>query len=514
MTRTKKIDEILKVVVKNGLNTYKLKNSKATLPVRVAAEKLDAQHKKGAVFMVRDKSHFTTNGVKGYIVTSQETLLEDYSGVTHWTPNTFKEFTYTDDDRSYIKGFEERNLRQINTFVVDIDTKRHDLQTILLACIDSSVGAPTFVIETDRGYQVYFVLDAPTFVSNKRNYLNLTITKRISENIKRSLACVDADFFCNDFGFFRMPNATNVVYSNVEQTYSFNTLMNWSMRQDDDTQRPLFVVASKQSPVMSVSHSEWFAALLRATDIKGAKGQIGRNNAMFTLALALMSEGKDDSYTFDVLDEYNSRLAYPLKANELRTIMRSAYSGKYKGAKKEYIEQLLAEYVSAELLERGFKVQTGVCGWYKHKKERAERVRSHLYEREQDLIDYINGQAKNSADGPFIWRTQKQWCEELGMASSTFNKLMNESSKIVRKVTGKGRAASTALTTVALLIKHALETISVIKADYHMGVQQLVDGLYETAGKQAAIHYFTELKMLASLTDRRFINIDARRLSG
>lgn len=513
MKRNQKIAKLLETIIKSGLNKYKMKNSKATLPARVAAEKQDAQHKKGAVFMVRDKSHFTANGVKGYIVTSLETLLEDYSGVTHWTPNTFKEFTYSDDNRAHIKGFEERNLRQINTFVVDIDTKRHSLQAILLACIDESIGAPTFVVETERGYQLYFVLDAVTFVSNKRNYLNLKIAKRISENIKRSLSDIDADFFCNDFGFFRMPNENNVVYSNVEQTYSFETLMQWSRRQDDDANRPLFVLPSKKAMQVSASDSEWFAALLQATDIKGAKGRIGRNNAMFTLALALMSEGKDDSYAFDVLDEYNSRLTYPLKTNEIRTLVNSAYSGKYEGAKKEYIEELLAEYVSSDLLERGFKVQT-CTNWYKHKKARAERVRSHLHEWEQDLIDYINGQAKNSTDGPFICRTQKQWCEALGMASSTFNKLLNESSKIVRRATGKGRGAATALTTVALLVRHALETISSVKADYRIRVQQLVDELYETAGKQATIHYLTELRMLESATDRRFANVDAHRLSG
>ncbi|UDK94797.1 hypothetical protein EYB33_00640 (plasmid) [Lysinibacillus sphaericus] len=80
-------------------------------------------YQKGAVFVVRSKEDFQTNKVKGYIVTSKETLLEDATDLTHFTPNVYRKFGYSDDSRRMIHGFEERNLLQINTFVVDIDTK-------------------------------------------------------------------------------------------------------------------------------------------------------------------------------------------------------------------------------------------------------------------------------------------------------------------------------------------------------------------------------------------------------
>ena len=72
---------------------------------------------------MRSKADFTSNGVKGYIVTSKETLLEDATDLTHFTPNVYRKFGYSDEKRRMIKGFEEKNLLQINTFVVDIDTK-------------------------------------------------------------------------------------------------------------------------------------------------------------------------------------------------------------------------------------------------------------------------------------------------------------------------------------------------------------------------------------------------------
>lgn len=500
-----KANQLLKTIVKTGLTTYKTKNSKATLPEQIKATKIDKLNKKGAVFMVRDKAHFNEYGVKGYIVTSLETLLNDVNKVTHWTPNVYGTYTKS-EDKKYIRGFEERNLVQINTFVVDIDTKIHSLQDILMTCIDESIGAPTFVIETTRGYQLYFVLDKPSFISNKNNFMNLTIAKRISENIKRSLANVDADFFCNDFGFFRMPTDANIVHSNVEQTYSFASLMDWSMRQDDNEGRKLFVIHTKSGDKFEcASRQEWFAALLNATDIKGSKGRIGRNNAMFTIALTLMSEGKEQAYTQDVLDEYNSRLIHPLKNGVVAAIIRSAYSGKYKGAQKEYIEHLLAEYAPNSLSD-GQKVKLAPSHWYKHKKEREDRERVHLSEWEEDFVQYIQN-GKNGMTRPFIWQTQKEWCEALKIPSSTFNKLLNESTKIVRKATGRGRGASTGLTTVALLVRYALETISSIKANYKNAVKNLIEDIRMSPAKQAVIHYLEELKLL----DKKIIQLNEYR---
>lgn len=145
--------------------------------------------------------------MKGYVITSLESLTEDMDALSHWSPNVFNYLTYTDDQRRYIKGHEEKNLQQINTFVVDIDSKRQSYTEILSAAVEHSIGAPTMVLETPKGYQVYFVLETPLFISNKNDFRGLKVAKRISENIKLSLAKVlhGVDVSCNDFGFFRIP---------------------------------------------------------------------------------------------------------------------------------------------------------------------------------------------------------------------------------------------------------------------------------------------------------------------
>ena len=475
-----RLEKILKLIVKTGLTTYKKKFSKASLPALHEAEKEDQKHIKGAVFAVKSKGDFTTEGVKGYVITSLETLYEDVEGLSHWTPNTFCNYGYTNHTKRFVKGHEEDNIAQINTFVVDIDTANYSVQDILMSCIDYSIGRPTLILKTNRGYQVYFVLDKPIFNSNKNNFKIFKIAKRISQNIKMSLNQINADLYCNDFGFFRIPNSQNIAWIDETAIYSFDTLLNWSMRQDDDKGRKLFTVFPglklPEGVKLTNSLSDWFNALLHTTNIKGSKGQIGRNNTIFTMALICMSEGKKEDVTLDLLDEYNSRLEYPLAAKEVKSAVKSAYSGKYQGANKDYVMQLLQQYVPNS---DSFNVKLGNCkGWYKHKKERSERVRSHLSEWETDLINYIKAQ-KNDSE-PFIWHTQKELCEALNMPQSTLNKLLKESTKIIKTVTGVGRNAKTGWTTVSLFIKYGQNLAFIIqskKGEYRKQLKEIIASL-------------------------------------
>lgn len=490
-TCTNQLIEVYNTILHEGITKYRVKRSKASLPARLEAEKTEKHHKKGAVFVVRSKSDFTPKGVKGYIITSKETLVEDAPELTHFTPNVYRQFGYSDEKRRLIKGFEEKNLLQINTFVVDIDTKAYSVQEILMACMDDSIGLPTLIVASERGYQLYFVLSHPLFISNKQAFRGLTVAKRIADNLKRSLKAVEADPFCNDFGFFRLPKADNIVWAQLENTYDLATLINWSTRLDDNVERPLFVVPSKLKTA-SVMNSEWFQALIHAVDIKGEKGQIGRNNTMFTLALVCFSEGWDKTRTFDLIDEYNARLRYPLKGAELRSILESAYSGRYKGASKEYIETLLSIHVYNG---QSIPVNFGHKIWYKFKKEREERVRSHYEEWEQDIIAYIT--AEKSHSEPFIWRTQKEICEAVGIPQSTLNEVLKKSTKLIKTVTGKGRHAKTGWSTVSLFIQYALNLVKEKKAHYREQLVQVVkewtDELEQLAGYDQLMTYLKQL---------------------
>ena len=444
-----RLERIIDLLTNEGLLTYHPKASTAPIDAQRRARQLDKLHKKGAVFVVRDKSDFE-DGVKGYIITSKETLLKQADRISHFTPNIYRKFYYADDKRKKIKGFEERNLLQINAFVVDIDTLKHSVNDILLACADNSIGVPTLVLKTSRGYQVFFVLESPIYLSKGRNFMSLTVAKRIAENMKRSLACIDADQYCNDFGFFRMPNSENVVHFNETALYTPKQLIDWSQRQDDDFGRQLYVIPGKKQTT-SLLKTDWFACLLQQTNVKGKKGQLGRNNYLFTLALACYQDRQSKERAFDLLDQFNSNLTEPLETKNLQILLQSAYSGKYYGPKKEYIEQLIKAYAPQYA---GMNISFGQTGWYKHKKPRKDRQRSHFNEWEQDIIDWIK--ARKNASEPFIWCTQKELCAQIGISNSSLNYLLKQTKKLIKTTVGKGCKAKTGWTTVELYIEYIL----------------------------------------------------------
>lgn len=492
--------DVYNTILHQGITTYKTKNSKASLPERVRTEKEDKLHRKGAVFAVRSKDDFTSAGVKGYIVTSKETLVEQADKISHFTPNVYRTFMYTDDEKRYIKGFEEKNLQQVNAFVVDIDTKKYSVQDILLTCIDDSIGPPTLIVSSERGYQVFFALEAPIFISNKNEFRSLTVAKRISDNIKSSLKSVEADIYCNNFGFFRMPNSRNVEWFDETAIYHTASLIQWSQQRDDDSGRSLFVLHT-EGPTTSVMQSEWFHKLIHAVEIKGEKGQIGRNNILFTISLVCFQDGKDKSFTYDLIDQYNANLGSPLSGQEMKTVVESAYSGRYKGAKKSYVQELLALYV-----EGGDRIPVefgGYRGWYKHKKVREDRKRSHYDEWEQDIVNYIN--AQNHTSDPFIWRTQKELCEEIGIASSTLNQLIKQSSVLLKTVEGRGCNAKTGWTTVALFMKHVMQLKKDLGQIFRQYVVAIVQGnlayLAPVGGYPVVSQYVEKLLLSGGMSD-------------
>ena len=97
---------------------------------------------------------------------------------------------------------------------------------------------------------------------------------------------------------------------------------------------------------------------------------------------------------YDELDVFNSNLENPLSKKEFERTLKSAYSGKYKGPKRSYVEGLLELWADGKVKFQGRE------GWYKFKKEREERVRSHYEERESDILAYL--EAYTSPENPFL----------------------------------------------------------------------------------------------------------------
>ena len=206
----------------------------------------------------------------------------------------------------------------------------------------------------------------------------------------------------------------------------------------------------------------------------------------------------------DFLDEFNYRLTYPLSGSSLKSVLESAYSGKYHGPAKEYVEELLAIYVP----HRTFDVQLGGKCWYKHKKARENRERSHCHEWEQDLINYIT--AEKSVSEPFIWCTQKELCEAINIPSSTLNKLLKESKTIIKTATGKGRNAKTGVTTVEKYIEYLIWLKKDLGTRFAASLRQIVQEhmalLEPSAGYTTLSNYVQKLVKEPYLTEQLTIS--------
>lgn len=270
------MENIFPLILKDGLRQTKFKSSHMKLVSSVE------EGKRGAIFAYR----FKANMIKARVVvlTSLEAVLENQDSFTHWTPNAYQYGTYSDDKRQITCGHTEDNLRQINTFYIDFDiTSSAEEMTsgdILTAAIDLGF-MPTLILKSDKGYQAYFVLETPAYVTTHSQFRVVKVVKAISQNLRSYFAqTLPVDLICNHFGIARMPRTGNVEFFHKDYTYSFQEWIDWSMKQSDlpfPSEKPNLTVISGTEGIKQIDEP-WYQMLLNESNIKGAKALMGRNN--------------------------------------------------------------------------------------------------------------------------------------------------------------------------------------------------------------------------------------------
>lgn len=412
------LTNIYSLILKDGLRQTKFKNSHLK-PV-LSAEK----GKRGAIFGFRTKANMVK--ARGLVLTSIEAIEENQDHFTHWTPNVYRFGAYSDDKRRVTRGHSEDNLRQINTFYIDFDiTSSAEEMTsgdILTAAIDLGF-MPTLILKSDKGFQAYFVLTEPAYVTAHSQFKVVKVAKAISQNLRNYFGqTLPVDMTCNHFGIARMPRTDNIEFYHEEYTYSFQEWLDWSMKQSDlpfPSKKPNLTVISGSEGVKQVDEP-WYGLLLREANIRGAKVLMGRNNVLFTLALANFSSGVSQSDCEAVLDDFNEHLAEPLSQDEFLKIIRSAYSGKYEAASRDYIKLLCKAWVNESLKDSDLFIKQR---WYKFKKKRADRKNSHLHEWKADIMAYLERTTHEAGD-PFIQTTKKALRETLSIPERSLDKVL------------------------------------------------------------------------------------------
>lgn len=455
------------LVVHGGLRKFKYKNSKLK-PANLS------EGNKGAIFGYRTKDHMKQG--RGIVITSEEGLFENINSLTHWTPNVFCYGTYSDSGRQFPIGHEEENLKQINTFFVDIDlpanSEKFNHGEIVLAAYDRLGFMPTLILDTPKGYQAFFVLKSPAYVTRKTNYKVIDrVAKKISKNIRKELAkdLLGIDVNCNHFGITRIPRNDNILFFEESYTYSFQEWINWSMTVSEDIKAEVIQFPHQKNEIRQLDE-KWVDLLMNSEKLIGSKGVLGRNNAIFTLSLAYYSSKSSIETCEYNMIMLNDRLNNPLKESEIKRIIKSAYSSKYEAAAKDYIREICHTWIDSSLTDDQLFSQPK--GWYKFKKDRSERVRSHSKEWQQDILAYLATQSYTYK--PFIYSTKKEIREEIGVPERSFDaalKKLKETNQVFYRVT-RGRGGGIMIASVKALMRSIILTKKEVREAYFEAIRE------------------------------------------
>lgn len=481
------LKDIYQLILKDGLRQTKFKNSHMKL-ICSAEEKM-----KGSIFGFRSKANMVK--ARGIVLTSLEAVLENQANFTHWTPNVYCYGSYSDETRQITCGHSEDNLRQINTFYIDFDitSSAEEMTTgdILTAAIDLGF-MPTLILKTDKGYQAYFVLSEAAYVTAHSLFRVVKVAKAISQNLRNYFnQTLPVDLICNHFGIARMPRTDNIAFFHADYTYSFQEWLDWSMKQSGlpfPSKKPNLTVISGTEGIKQVDEP-WYHMLLNESNIKGAKALMGRNNVLFTLALANFSSGVSQGDCEVVLNDFNLGLDEPITTSELLKLVSSAYSGKYEGASRDYITLLCRAWVDEKLKHTDFFTHQR---WYKFKKKRSERQKSHLHEWKADVMAYLE---KEGQETPFLQTTKKAIHEAIGIPERSLVRVLNvlkAEGKIFYRVK-RGRNGGLRLAAIVSIFQSVIR----LKKERQEAYLASISGFFSeplTLVKQAVLALETRLK--------------------
>ncbi|HJD70641.1 MAG TPA: primase C-terminal domain-containing protein [Enterobacter roggenkampii] len=390
----------------------------------------------GTRFAFRQKADLATQ--TGTLIRNVDQLKDNV--FTHWTPNAFLS-KRVGRYQGKMYGHAEENLKIITTFVVDIDSK-HDMAGHIIKprdfyLLDKTQCAfePTAVLTTPHGFQVYYVLKTPVYINAGKH--SIRVAKRVSENLRQYLVAqgFPIDLACNHFGIARTPNSNNIALFTPANVADFKAWVDWSTKYDGG-QKPAPMGFQAVKTNIKLVAQPWYKLLINAKQIAGTKGQIGRNNALFTLALANFASGVAESQAVRVLQVVNARFDAPLSDEEVTRTVKSAYSGAYTAPKKSFIKKLVHTYIDPALTDKDLFVG-GI--WTHFKKDRADRQRSHYAEWIGDLVDFLTENC--DANQLSIKLTTAQLQELLGIGRSSLAEVKKalQGHPVLKLTTVRGR---------------------------------------------------------------------------
>lgn len=478
------INKIYDFILHGSIEKYKFKNSKATDLEKANFKATKAQNWRSARIAVSPTKELLQNGY-GVIFSSEEALVQYGHKFSHWTPNPYnflsvKKEEDKDKKVSNLYPIVDRtkdNVKQINTFVLDIDKdiEYNDLvQNLASAHINEGVEMPNLYVKTPRGWHLYFVLDIPFYAKGIEKKA-LKVAGKVHKSLAYAISkYLPIDNQCISTGYFRLPTKDNVkLFTN--QYCSKDDMVRWSKEYSEkhDLNQNIFYKSIINGQEFT---PEWVDYLVKEADVTTLGYGVGRNNTIFSIALYYYSKDVDVEEAESNIYAFNQRLATPLSQKEVERVIKSAYSGRYAGPMREHVENLLEAFSDGQITYSNSSVS--IQGFWKHKKERKDRVRSHFNERKDDLENYLK--EHTNTQKVFVKGSMTAIAKKLGMARSSlyaiFENHINKGT-IIKYTIKNGRYSETFIALKSVYIESLFEMVKSLrskKESYITAIRYLV----------------------------------------
>src|SRR5699024_9083936 len=184
------------------------------------------------------------------------------------------------------------------------------LYALFMGCDELGLPWPNVLLETPRGFQGFFILETPFYIHKRESFKALRTAERLASNVLEELSeHAPIDIHCNPFGFYRIPNDSNILYFHDELAHT-SDLIKWSKTYEHERKKDYFQVfyGGKHASACQYVSSDWYKTLLNTVNICAGEYASSRNNALLTLALANYADGTEYNVAYDVLDQWNSSL--------------------------------------------------------------------------------------------------------------------------------------------------------------------------------------------------------------
>ncbi|HCZ2644449.1 TPA: primase C-terminal domain-containing protein, partial [Staphylococcus aureus] len=461
------INKVYDFILHGSLEKYKFKNSKATDLERTNFKDTQPKNWKSARIAVTPNKDTLIDGL-GLIIASEEALVQYGHKFSHWTPNPYnylsKEKANIADVNTYkVLNRTKDNVKQINTFVLDVDEDieyNELVQSLASAHINEGAEMPNLYVKTPRGWHLYFVLDTPFYAKGIEKKA-IKVAEKVHSSLAHAISkYLPVDNQCVSTGYFRLPTKENVqLFTN--QYCSKSYMVRWSKEYSEKNNLNQNVLYKSIANGQELT-PEWVDYLLKEADVTSIGYGVGRNNTMFSVALYYYSKNVDLKEAASNIYAFNQRLAKPLSYKEVERVIKSAYSGRYGGAMREHVENLLEAFSDDRIAYSNSGVS--INGFWKHKKERKDRVRSHFDERKDDLERYLNEHTNKQK--VFVKGSMSAIAKKLGMARSSlyaiFEKHINKGT-IIKYTIKNGRYSETFIALKSVYIESLFEMVKSLK---------------------------------------------------